>query len=76
LPDRRSKSDYYVQITFVIYLCRFERGPVTEPDSYWDKMPKKRAETYRHLPLDHAGCASDINEAAIVRAHDRAMPLR
>jgi len=49
---------------------------MAEPDTYWQRIPSKRAETYRHLPLEHAGCLNEINESAVIRAHDRTSPLR
>ena len=59
-----------------LHAARFERGPVVEVPDYWDLVPLKRTHTYRHLPLEHAGAANDINERTITRAHDRTMPLR
>jgi len=49
---------------------------MTEPDTYWKLMPSKRADTFRHLPLEHVGGQNEVNEAAIIRAHDRSVPLR
>jgi len=39
-------------------------------------MPTKRADIYRRLPLEHPGSRSKISEQAIVRAHDRTLPLK
>jgi len=47
-----------------------------EPEKYWDQMPTKRSESFRHLPMEAAGCANEVNEATILRAHDRTVPLR
>ena len=60
----------------MLHEVRFERGPVAELSEYWEKMPKKRMPTYRHLALEHAGLASQVNECVLTRAHDRTMPLR
>jgi len=49
---------------------------MVEPEQFWSKMPTKRSETYRHLPLEAAGCANEVNEAVLLRAHDRTVPLR
>jgi hypothetical protein len=59
-----------------LHEIRFERGPVVEIGDYWDRMPLKRVSTFRHLPLEHAGAANDVNECVITRAHDRTLPLR
>jgi len=59
-----------------LHAVRFERGPITEVPDYWQHMPLKRTPTYRHLPLEHAGLASQINECVLTRAHDRSLPLR
>ena len=60
----------------LLHPIRFERGPVVELEDFWAEMPKKRTPTYRHLPLEHTGLASQVNECVIIRAHDRTMPLR
>jgi len=36
----------------------------------------KRVHTYRRLPLEHPGSRSKISEQAVVRAHDRTLPLK
>ena len=59
-----------------LHAVRFERGPVVEPGEFWEQMPVKRCPTYRHLALEHAGLAHQINECVLTRAHDRALPLR
>ena len=59
-----------------LHAVRFERGPVAEVPDYWHLMPLKRTPTYRHLPLEHAGLGSQVNECVLTRAHDRTMPLR
>jgi len=59
-----------------LHNVRFERGPVTELADYWQQMPLKRTPTFRHLPLEHAGLASQVNECVLTRAHDRTLPLR
>ena len=59
-----------------LHSMRFERGPIVELSEYWDDMPQKRTPTFRHLPLEHAGLASHVNECVLTRAHDRTMPLR
>jgi len=28
---------------------------MVEPEQFWSKMPTKRSETYRHLPMEAAG---------------------
>jgi len=49
---------------------------MVEPEMFWSKMPTKRSETFRHLPMESAGCANEVNEATILWAHDRSVPLR
>jgi len=60
----------------ILHTMRFERGPVSEVPDYWHLMPQKRSPTFRHLPLEHAGLASTVNECVLTRAHDRTLPLR
>ena len=62
--------------TDLLHSIRFERGPVVELSEFWHLMPTKRSPTFRHLPLEHAGLASQINECVLTRAHDRTLPLR
>ena len=59
-----------------LHEARFERGPVVEDTEFWERMPAKRKETFRHLPLEQEGAEGVINESVIMRAHDRALPLR
>jgi len=58
------------------HLPRFERQPVVERSKYWTRVPVKRQHTYRRLALEHAGARGKICEQVIVRAHDRALPLK
>ena len=60
----------------MLHEARFERGPVVEDGEFWERMPTKRREMYRHLPLEQEGAEGIINESVITRAHDRALPLR
>ena len=60
----------------LLHNMRFERGPITELQDYWHLMPLKRTPTYRHIPLEHAGMANNVNECVLTRAHDRTLPLR
>ena len=59
-----------------LHAVRFERGPMVEEDKFWDRVPLRRKETFRHLPLERDGAEGAINENVITRAHDRALPLR
>ena len=59
-----------------LHTVRFERGPMAEEDSYWARVPLKRKDTYRHLPLEQDGADGQVNENVITRAHDRSLPLR
>ena len=59
-----------------LHAVRFERGPMAEEDSYWARVPLKRKDTYRHLPLEQDGADGQVNENVITRAHDRSLPLR
>jgi len=43
--------------------------------NFWHKVPIKRKNTYRRLPLEHGGAANLISEHTIVRSHDRSLPL-
>ena len=49
---------------------------MVEDTEFWERMPAKRKETFRHLPLEQEGAEGVINESVITRAHDRALPLR
>ena len=62
--------------TDLLHSVRFERGPMAEEETFWKRMPLKRKETYRHLPLEQDGADGQINENVITRAHDRSLPLR
>ena len=59
----------------LLHSVRFERGPMVEDESFWGRMPLKRKETYRHLPLEQDGADGAVNENVITRAHDRSLPL-
>ena len=59
-----------------LHEVRFERGPVVEDAEFWKRMPLKRKDTYRHLPMEQEGAEGCINENVITRAHDRSLPLR
>jgi len=39
-------------------------------------MPVKRQHTYRRLAMEHSGARGKVSEQVIVRAHDRALPLK
>ena len=60
----------------MLHEARFERGLVVEDTEFWERMPTKRKETFRHLPLEQEVAEGIINESVITRAHDRALPLR
>jgi hypothetical protein len=47
-----------------------------EVDRWWENIPSKRVDTYRHIPLEHVGAAACVNDCVITRAHDRTLPLR
>jgi hypothetical protein len=49
---------------------------MAELDRWWGGMPAKRTDTYRHLPLEHAGACASVNDCVIARAHDRTLPLK
>jgi len=49
---------------------------VVERAKYWSLVPVKRQHTYRRLALEHAGARGKISEQVVVRAHDRALPLK
>ena len=59
-----------------LHEARFERGPMVEDAVFWDKMPLKRKDTFRHLPLEQEGAEGNVNENVITQAHDRSLPLR
>jgi hypothetical protein len=56
-----------------LHPARFERLPFSEPEKWWKKVPEKREEIFRHIRLDHYG--AQVNEATIVRLHDRRVPV-
>jgi len=58
-----------------LHLARFQRAPVTERKHWWALMPNKLPHVYRRLALEHSGAAGKVSEVAIVRAHDRTLPL-
>jgi hypothetical protein len=49
---------------------------VIEPKDYWDKVPIKRSNTFRHLALEHVGAGACVNECVVARSRDRSLPLR
>jgi len=75
LPVKKFKAEEDDCAT-ILHAARFERGPTTELPTYWDKVPVRLANTFRHLPLEHAGADNDVNDCVVARAHDRSLPLR
>ena len=55
--------------------CRYARQSTLDPKRWWHKTPQKRKNIYRRLALEHLGADNKISEHAIVRAHDRTLPL-
>ena len=49
---------------------------MAEEEDHWKRVPLKRKETFRHLPLEQDGADGQVNENVITRAHDRSLPLR
>ena len=58
-----------------LHPARWERLPMAEPKKYWRRVPKKRDEIFRHLHLAHYGADGLINEATLVKLHDRQVPV-
>ena len=58
-----------------LHPARWERLPMVEPKKYWKKVPKKREDIFRHLYLAHYGAEGLVNEATLVRLHDRQVPV-
>jgi len=58
-----------------LHEARWARLPLSEPEAYWKKVPKKREHVYRHISLAHYGAEGLIPEAAIVKMHDRQVPI-
>ena len=58
-----------------LHPARWERLPMAEPKRYWKKVPKKREDIFRHLYLAHYGAEGLVNEATLVRLHDRQVPV-
>ena len=54
-----------------LHKARWERLPMSTPRKYWKKVPKKREDIFRHLHLAHYGAEGLVNEATLVRLHDR-----
>jgi hypothetical protein len=54
-----------------LHPARFSRQPLVMPRKYWKKIPQKRAEIIRHFPLTHYGADGQVNEATVVKMHDR-----
>jgi len=54
-----------------LHKARWERLPMSTPKKYWKKVPKRRDDIFRHLHLAHYGAEGLINEATLVRLHDR-----
>ena len=49
---------------------------MAEEEDHWKRVPLKRKEMFRHLPLEQDGADGQVNENVITRAHDRSLPLR
>lgn len=54
-----------------LHAARFERAPFSRPDKHWDQIPVKREELFRHVDMDHYGIQGRVDEATIVKLHDR-----
>ena len=52
--------------------ARFSRMPISNPKKWWGKkMPKKRTDTFRALPLDFVGADRKVSGKVIGYCHDR-----
>jgi len=51
------------------------RLPVIDPEDYWARVPLKRDQIFRNVPLTHCNGSTVINELALVRLHDRTTPV-
>ena len=59
-----------------LHEARFKlRMPICLPRKYWSRIPAKR-ELFRHFPLAHLGLEGQVNEATILRMHDRRIPIQ
>ena len=54
-----------------LHPARFCRQPLALPKKFWKQVPTKRSEICRHFPLAHYGAEGQVNEATIVKMHDR-----
>jgi hypothetical protein len=55
--------------------ARWERCPTVEPKKYWKKIPTKRDQLFRHIPLGHYGIEGQVSEVTLVRLHDKKVPV-
>ena len=58
-----------------LHPARWERLPMALPRKYWKRVPKKRDEIFRHIQLAHYGADGLVNEATLVKLHDRQVPV-
>ena len=58
-----------------LHPARFNRQPLAAPKKYWKDVPQKREEISRHFPLAHYGAEGQVNEATIVKMHDRQVAI-
>jgi hypothetical protein len=58
-----------------LHPARFSRQPLAVPKKYWKDVPQKRGEIFRHFPLAHYGAEGQVNEATIVKMHDRQVAI-
>lgn len=54
-----------------LHAARFERAPFSKPEKHWDQIPVKREELFRHVNMEHYGIQGRVEEATIVKLHDR-----
>ena len=58
----------------VIHAASLLRSPISNPENYWQLMPKKRKAIFKAMPLKFLGGNSCIADKTIIAAHDRTTP--
>ena len=58
-----------------LHEARFERLPLSDVSSWWEKVPIARTHLYKNIPLKFMGAQNKVSEKTIGNLHDRSKPL-
>ena len=58
-----------------LHKARFQRLPLTSPETWFKKVPLKRNPVVRQLPLEYSGSHDKVSEKVIEVLHDRSKAL-